>query len=431
MDRSIELTRSERRTFGKKGYQLLRKLGAGAYAVVYLGEFQINNTHSKLACKIIDTRKTPEDYLSRFLCRELNILANCHHPHIVAVHSIFERRHKFFIFMRYAERGDLFDLIHANGAVAEKQAIVWIKQLALALQYLHTLGIAHRDLKCENILITANYNAKLSDFGFSRSFVDANDYSSWCETFCGSLLYLAPEILKGNPYRAISADMWSFGVLIYVMLNKTHPFNSHHMASLHTLQVTKKWGFRSDLNVSDGMKELVENLLEPDVAIRPVIEDVVHHPLLVIPWNKETRQCEERALRYAKRYKRKILDNMNKGCIKNRAEIKEEPIISEQRLEVLFTSSESAESSESHIIKLLSKLGCNSRLNQNGENKQQVGNEPSDTKSIEENIEGKVVENIEEKADKSRSKLGKLKSLTIFNKCTEVINSECNSVFKI
>lgn len=175
------------------------------------------------------------------------------------------------------------------------------------------------------------------------------------------------------------------------------------------------------------MIELVENLLEPDVAIRPVFEDVVHHPLLDIPWNKEVRQCEERALRYAKRYKWTILDNMNKGCIKNRTEVKGEPVISEQRLEVLFTSSESDESSESHIIKLLSKLGCNSRLNQNGENKQQVENEPSDTKLIEE----KVVENIEEKADKSRSKLGKLKSLTIFNKCTEVINSECNSVFKI
>lgn len=246
---------------------------------------------------------------------------------------------------------------------------------------------------------------------------------------------MAPEILKGNPYRPISADMWSFGVLIFVMLNNTVPFKSQHMASLYTLQTTKRWIFRSDLKekVSEDIKELVTSLLEPDVAMRSVIEDVVGHPLLDIPWNEQARQCEERALRHAKLYKGKILANMNRHCDRNMGrtgtEGSKESKATDKCLEVLFTSSDSNESSQSHIVELLSKLVGNSKPNQNVENKQQMKDALNETKSNENNVQKNTEGNIN--IDESKSKINKLKSLSIFNKCAKVINSKCNSVFKI
>lgn len=306
----IQITGSEQTTLDSRGYHLIKKLGEGTFAKVYLGELRLNDKTPKfkLACKIIDTRLTPIKYQEKFLGRELNILAHCSHPHIIAVHSIFKRRHKYFIFMRFAERGDLYDLLRANGAVAERQARIWIRQLALALEYLHVLDIAHRDLKVENVLVTDNYNVKLSDFGFARSCVNETGENVWSETFCGSLAYVAPEILKGNPYRPKVADMWSLGVVIYTMLNKGNPFNCGDMTMLYRYQTRRQWKFRNFVanKISDDMKMLVSELLEPDVLKRISVTRVLRNPLLeTTSVSPELLEAEQAALKDAYSYKHK------------------------------------------------------------------------------------------------------------------------------
>ncbi|KAG4068829.1 hypothetical protein HA402_004977 [Bradysia odoriphaga] len=283
MPRALErlhLTKSEENILSNKGYEISAKLGEGAYAKVYLSEYKKGNEATKLACKIVDTKKSSKTYVSKFLPRELDCLMKLKHPHIVHVHSIFRRNSKYYIFMRYAEKGDLMDYIVQFGAVSEIQTRFWARQIALAIQYLHTLGIAHsRDVKCENILITENNNVKLTDFGFSRYILDTNSKQILSDTYCGSLLYTSPEILQGIPYEPTKADVWAVGVLIFTMLNKCVPFDNSNITILYQSQVKRKYKFRERIcgNVTMEVKKMIKHLLEPipkkRLSINEALED--------------------------------------------------------------------------------------------------------------------------------------------------------------
>lgn len=248
---------------------------------VYLAEYRNPNKNDKLsilACKVIDTNTAPKDFVKKFLPREIEMLIKLNHPHLVHTHSIFQRRYKYFIFMRYMEQGDLLEYILQKGAVQEDQARIWTRQLALAVQYMHELEIAHRDIKCENVLLTANQNAKLSDFGFARMCVDKRLKDVPSETFCGSLSYTAPEILQGAPYFPKPTDIWSLGIVVYVMLNRAMPFEDKHIKQLHNAQINKNWRFRSRYTdaLSANCKRLVTHMLEPNCQRRLKIDSIIN-----------------------------------------------------------------------------------------------------------------------------------------------------------
>lgn len=147
----------------------------------------------------------------------------------------------------------------------------------LGLQYLHEMEIAHRDMKCENILLTSNYNVKLTDFGFARYVIDNRGKRVLSDTYCGSLSYVAPEILRSYPYNPKISDIWSLGVILYIILNKAMPFDEPNLRVLYEKQIARKWKFRSKVvnNLTDHVKKLVSNLLEPDVAKRWRLEQIV------------------------------------------------------------------------------------------------------------------------------------------------------------
>ncbi|XP_011150317.1 testis-specific serine/threonine-protein kinase 6 isoform X2 [Harpegnathos saltator] len=262
-------------------------LAARGYKLVYLAEYKPEHEtdhNNPLACKIVDTANAPKDFVKKFLPRELDILVKLNHPHVVHVHSIFQRRTKYFIFMRFAENGDLLDFVLKNGSVAENQARVWFRQLALGLQYLHEMEIAHRDVKCENVLLTSNYNVKLADFGFARYMVDSRGKRVLSDTYCGSLSYAAPEILRGFPYNPKISDIWSLGVILYILLNKAMPFDENNIKRLYEQQITRKWRFRSKVmgTLTDHVKKLVGNLLEPDVTKRWRFDQIVQSDWIAI-----------------------------------------------------------------------------------------------------------------------------------------------------
>lgn len=140
------------------------------------------------------------------------------------------------------------------------------------------MEIAHRDMKCENVLLTSNHNVKLADFGFARYVIDNRGKRILSDTYCGSLSYAAPEILRASPYNPKMADVWSLGVILYILLNKAMPFDDTDIKSLYEQQTNRKWKFRSKVagSLSEHVKKLVTHLLEPDPHKRWKLTQVIN-----------------------------------------------------------------------------------------------------------------------------------------------------------
>lgn len=314
--KELKLRLSEETALASRGYKLLKKLGEGSYAQVFLTEFTLGQEDKRrqLACKVVDTSKAPKDFVKNFFPRELDILIRINHPHIIHIHSIFQRKLKYFIFMRHAENGDLLEFILKKGPISESQTRVWMRQLALAVEYLHEMEIAHRDLKCENCLITSNFNLKLADFGFSRFVIDNQGKKVTSSTYCGSLSYAAPEILRGMPYYPKIADLWSVGIILYIMVNKAMPFDDTNVKRLYEQQINKKWKIRSKVieSLSQQIKTALTKLLEPDITKRWKANQILTSEWMAMdPKLMLTTPAEEQAFSQAHIEKKAYIESLN------------------------------------------------------------------------------------------------------------------------
>nr|CAD7571582.1 unnamed protein product [Timema californicum] len=226
------------------------------------------------------------------------------HPHIIQVFSILQRKTKYYIFQRYAESGDMLEYVLRSGVVPEQQARIWQRQITLAVQYLHELNIAHRDLKCENILLTKNFNVKVADFGFARYIVYIDGKMQLSNTYCGSLSYAAPEVIRGKPYNMKMADIWSLGIILFVMINQAMPFEDSSPKRLYSHQMSRKWRFRSKINstISQQLKNVIRNLLEPNLKARWTLDKVIHSDWIAMdPRLTKLDPMEEMCLEMAKK----------------------------------------------------------------------------------------------------------------------------------
>lgn len=289
--RSLTTKSSEINALALRGYNIGPKIGEGSYATVILANCK--EKHGKqlnLACKIINKSKAPSDYLNKFFPRELDILMKIDHPNIIQVHSILERGPKIFIFMQYAENGDLLTYILKNEQIGELQCKAWFLQMAKALRYLHSHDIAHRDLKCENILLSQRMNIKLADFGFARYCTEQNGQPILSRTYCGSAAYAAPEVVGGHPYDPMLADVWSLGVILFIMLNKKMPFDDRNASKLLKDQLARKYVYRKKYvdHISDQAKELVRVLLEPETSVRWDLKEILNCSWLLESYNSES-----------------------------------------------------------------------------------------------------------------------------------------------
>ncbi|GAB0088195.1 hypothetical protein DMENIID0001_025830 [Sergentomyia squamirostris] len=232
-------------------YYLGKTIGKGEYGTVVAAKMRKNRNQSvNLACKIIDLKKTP-----------------INHPNIIETLKIINQGSRIFIFMRYAVNGDLLEFIKENGCLEEDHAQRWFVQMLKAVSYLHSIDVAHRDLKCENILISSNMNVKITDFGFARYITPSHSLS---QTFCGSTAYAAPEIIRNIPYDPTISDAWSLGVILFIMLNGIMPFKDDNIRKLLNGQLVFTNAISvSHLEETDGDSDYFSNQTERQRRLIP------------------------------------------------------------------------------------------------------------------------------------------------------------------
>ncbi|XP_072546290.1 testis-specific serine/threonine-protein kinase 6-like [Salminus brasiliensis] len=262
------------------GFKVLQNIGEGSYSEVLLATSE--RYPNPVAIKIITFIGKSPKYNCKFLPRELSILRTVKHPHIVQVHEMITRAGLQVIVMEPAAT-DLYRKIVELGHIPMDQAKMWFSQLLSAVAYLHQQDIVHRDLKCENVLLTADGQVKLTDFGNGRFY---NGLPELSETYCCTPKYTAPEVLLNEPYDPKKSDVWSLGVILYTMVTGSMPFDCFLTRSLPSLQ-RKAVKYPDEIPVEESCRSIISYMLQYKPATRPSVTDVAQHP-----WLQSGQECE-------------------------------------------------------------------------------------------------------------------------------------------
>lgn len=254
------------KTVGK--YQIGKTLGEGTFGKV---KFAVNTESGEaVAMKVLDKEKIQKQSMGAQIKREISIMKVVHHKHIVQLREVLASRTKIFIVLELITGGELFDKIVSAGKLSEDQARVYFQQLVAGVEYCHSKGVCHRDLKPENLLLDENGDLKISDFGLSALYDGDPDAggsrSQLLHTTCGTPNYVAPEVLADKGYDGRTADVWSIGVILYVLLAGFLPFDEPTMTAL--FRKIQNADFQYPKWFSNEVKDLLNQILIADPAAR-------------------------------------------------------------------------------------------------------------------------------------------------------------------
>nr|2QNJ_A Chain A, MAP/microtubule affinity-regulating kinase 3 [Homo sapiens]2QNJ_B Chain B, MAP/microtubule affinity-regulating kinase 3 [Homo sapiens] len=238
-------------------YRLLKTIGKGNFAKVKLARHIL--TGREVAIKIIDKTQLNPTSLQK-LFREVRIMKILNHPNIVKLFEVIETEKTLYLIMEYASGGEVFDYLVAHGRMKEKEARSKFRQIVSAVQYCHQKRIVHRDLKAENLLLDADMNIKIADFGFSNEFTVGGKL----DTFCGSPPYAAPELFQGKKYDGPEVDVWSLGVILYTLVSGSLPFDGQNLKELRERVLRGKY------RIPFYMSTDCENLLKRFLVLNPI-----------------------------------------------------------------------------------------------------------------------------------------------------------------
>ncbi|KAF7686810.1 serine/threonine-protein kinase MARK1-like [Silurus meridionalis] len=247
-------------------YRLLKTIGKGNFAKVKLARHVL--TGREVAVKIIDKTQLNPTSLQK-LFREVRIMKIVNHPNIVKLFEVIETEKTLYLIMEYASGGEVFDYLVAHGRMKEKEARAKFRQIVSAVQYCHQKRIVHRDLKAENLLLDADMNIKIADFGFSNEFTVGNKL----DTFCGSPPYAAPELFQGKKYDGPEVDVWSLGVILYTLVSGSLPFDGQNLKELRERVLRGK--YRIPFYMSTDCENLLKRLLVLNPTKRGSLEQIM------------------------------------------------------------------------------------------------------------------------------------------------------------
>ncbi|XP_069063234.1 serine/threonine-protein kinase MARK2 isoform X5 [Pleurodeles waltl] len=247
-------------------YRLLKTIGKGNFAKVKLARHVLTN--KEVAVKIIDKTQLNSSSLQK-LFREVRIMKVLNHPNIVKLFEVIETEKTLYLVMEYASGGEVFDYLVAHGRMKEKEARAKFRQIVSAVQYCHQKLIVHRDLKAENLLLDADMNIKIADFGFSNEFTFGNKL----DTFCGSPPYAAPELFQGKKYDGPEVDVWSLGVILYTLVSGSLPFDGQNLKELRERVLRGK--YRIPFYMSTDCENLLKKFLILNPSKRGTLEQIM------------------------------------------------------------------------------------------------------------------------------------------------------------
>jgi len=263
-------------------FDLLTVIGRGSFGKVL--QVRKKDTGKIYALKVLKKKTIIERNEVCHTKAERNILQKLVHPFLMNLHYSFQSPDKLYFVMDFVNGGELFFHLQKDRRFSEERTRFYAAEIVLGLEYLHAAGVIYRDLKPENLLLTQEGHICMTDFGIAKEGLSDNDRT---ETFCGTPEYLAPEILENNPYGK-GVDWWSFGTLVFEMLNGLPPFYSQDIQDMYNKIISAPLEFPPTFGGGADAKSLIKQLLERDPDRRLIDpKKIKAHPFFrTIDWEK-------------------------------------------------------------------------------------------------------------------------------------------------
>lgn len=255
-------------------YEKGRLIGQGTFAKVYYAREL--STGDSVAIKVINKDQVKDQGMVEQIQREISATRLVRHPNIVQLREVFATKSKIYYVMEYVSGGELFAKVANGGRLKEDVARKYFQQLISAVDFCHSRGVSHRDIKPENLLLNGNDDLKITDFGFS-ALPEQKRYDGLLHTQCGTPAYVAPEVLRKKGYDGAKADIWSCGVVLYVLLAGFLPFQDENLMNLYRKIFKAEYEFPPWF--SPETRKLISKLLMADPERRISIQGIMR-----VPW---------------------------------------------------------------------------------------------------------------------------------------------------
>ena len=259
----------KRPTILMKKYEIGRLLGQGNFAKVY--HARNLKTGQSIAIKVFNKEMILKVGLKEQMKREISVMRLVRHPNIVEFYEVMASKTKIYFAMECVKGGELFGKV-SRGRLREDIARKYFQQLIEAVDHCHRRGVYHRDLKLENLLLDENGDLKVSDFGLS-ALLESKQKDGLLHTTCGTPAYVAPEIIRKKGYDGAKADIWSCGVILFVLLAGFLPFNDKNLMEMYKKIISADFKFPQWF--SPDVKRLIYRILDPNPRTRITINKIM------------------------------------------------------------------------------------------------------------------------------------------------------------